>query len=92
MKKLLLFGFIHLLLAVCKATPPPTINNDNEDFTSTPTNDHQSLPVATSVKSNEIVPLSPSVVGVGQTSTTLLLPVSYETASSCYVVCFVQHL
>ena len=77
-KRLLLFYFIQLLLAVCKATSPPTINNGNEDFTSTPTNDHQSLPVATSVKSNEIAPLSPSVVGVGQTSTTTLLPYVYD--------------
>ena len=74
-----LLYFLLLLLAVCKATPPPTISNDNEDFTSTPTNDHQSLPVvATSVKSNEIAPLSPSVVGVGQTSTTTLLPYVYD--------------
>ena len=74
-----LLYFLLLLLAVCKATPPPTISNDNEDFTSTPTNDHQSLPVvATSVKSNEIAPLSPSVVGVGQTSTTTLFPYVYD--------------
>ena len=76
-KRLLLYYLIQLLLAVCKAIPPPTINNDKEDFTyPSPTNNRQSLPIAaTSVnKSNEIAPLSPSVVGVGQTSTTLLLP------------------